>query len=495
MTPQDPTLETPATPARRGFGAAALLLVAVLGAAAGAGGVLFTRHEPATEHTGTDSEKPAAPLYQCPMHPTIVQDHPGNCPICGMKLVKVESGAAGSASAGTAGSHPEHADHAGASSPPGLAHVDIDPARQQLIGLRLAEVVKGPMVGTWKTVGRVAIDETRVRRVSLKVSGFVDRVFVDYVGRKVRKGEPLFTLYSPEMLSAQEEFLLALRTRNTLAATGGASANTGEALVAAARRKLSLWDVSAAELDRVAQTGQPIKNLTFVSPLTGVVTKKDVVEGTRLEVGSMPYEIVDLSTVWVLADVYESDLSRVEEGMTGALRLNAYPGRQSLGKIAFIDPLMDARTRTVKVRLSFANPTGELRPEMFGEVTLLAPPHEGLKVPADAVVDSGTVKVVFVSTGNGRFEPRPVETGQVDGTDVEVLSGLALGDEVVTRANFLIDSESRLRASLATLTSERAARASAGTATSNGPESARVLPATSDPLPPPSAPPVDHRGH
>lgn len=483
--PADPP-NTPPAPTRRGFGPAALLFVAALGTAAGAGGVLFS-HGAGAGRPAAPDEAAAHPLFQCPMHPTIIQDHPGNCPICGMKLVQVESAAAGSASAGGAAAATAHAGHASAPTPAGLTHVDIDPARQQLIGLRLAEVVSGPVGGAWKTLGRVSIDETRVRRVSLKTAGFVDRVFVDYVGRKVRKGEPLFTLYSPELLSAQEEYLLALRTRETLAGASSGAAGPGESLVAAARRKLALWDVSAAELDRIARTGQPLKNLTFTSPLTGVVTRKDVVEGMRLEAGAMPYEIVDLSTVWVLADVYESELARVREDMTGALRLDAYPERQYLGKVAFIDPLMNAATRTVKIRLSFANPTGELRPEMFGEVTLLTPPHEALTIPADAVIDSGALQVVFLSTGDGRFEPRAVELGTTDGTNVEVRSGLVLGDEVVTRANFLVDSESRLRASLAALTTGRTARPPSGATTSIGPESARVLPATGEPAAPASA--------
>jgi Cu(I)/Ag(I) efflux system membrane fusion protein len=185
--------------------------------------------------------------------------------------------------------------------------------------------------------------------------------------------------------------------------------------------------------------------------MSGVVTKKDVVMGHRIEDGAMPYEITDLSQVWVLADAYETDLGRLKLGMQATLSLQAFPNKQFKGKVIFIDPLLDAKTRTAKVRLAFPNPTGELRPEMYGEVTLRTPARDGLRIPADAVIDSGTRKVVFVALGDGKFQPREVRLGAGDVDWVEVLGGVGAGDEVVTRANFLIDSESRLRASLASM--------------------------------------------
>jgi Cu(I)/Ag(I) efflux system membrane fusion protein len=372
---------------------------------------------------------------------------------------------------------------------PGLAGVEIDPARQQLIGLKTVPATRGPVSGAWRTVGRVAIDETRVRHVNLKVPGFVERVYVDFIGKKVKKGDPLFSIYSPELLAAQEEYLLALRTSEGLAGAGAASAD-GPALVAAARRKLALWDVPEAEIERLARTGQPSKTLTFYSPAAGVVTKKDVVEGMKLDAGAMPYEIVDLSSVWVLADVYESELRFVKEDMAATLRLNAFPNREFKGKVVFIDPLLDPATRTVKVRLTFPNPTGELRPEMFGEAVLQGAPHDALRIPVDAVIDSGTEKVVFVAVGAGKFEPRMIQLGASDGTHVEVTGGLKEGERVVTRANFLVDSESRLRASLAEMAPEA------------GPQAARVLPGASTASPPaapaggaPPAPAAPHAGH
>jgi Cu(I)/Ag(I) efflux system membrane fusion protein len=327
----------------------------------------------------------------------------------------------------------------------GLATVHIDPQRQQLIGLRTAEATRGPVGASWRTVGRVAVDETRVHHVNVKVAGFAEQVYVDYIGKVVKAGEPLFTIYSPELLSVQEEYLLALRTRNALG--GGA----GDDLVDSARQRLKLWDIPEAEIERLEKTGKPKKTLTLNAPMTGVVTKKDVVMGHRLQEGDMPYEITDLREVWVLADAYESDLGRLKLGMTATLSLQAFPNRTFKGKVIFIDPLLDPKTRTAKVRLSFPNPTGELRPEMFGEVVLQAPARQGLRVPPDAVIDSGTKKVVFLALGEGKFQPREVKLGAVNADVVEVLSGLHAGDQVVTRANFLIDSESRLRASLAAM--------------------------------------------
>ena len=422
-------------PSRR-FGTGALLLVLALGLAGGAGAAWFLR-APAPPSGGAAPEAAAPTRYTCPMHPTIVSEHPGDCPICGMALVKAGSGADG------AHGH----DGAGVE---GLATVTIDPQRQQLIGLRTVEVTRGPVGDSWRTVGKVAVDETNVHHVNVYVGGFVYTVYVDYVGRPVKRGERLFTIYSPDLLSVQQEYLLALRTRKALA-EGGVATGAGDDLVDAARERLRLWDIPESEVERLEKSGKPTKNLTLYSPMTGVVTKKDIVMGHRLNEGDMPYEITDLSRVWVLADAYETDLSRIRIGMPATLSLQAFPGQAFHGKVIFIDPILDAKTRTAKVRLEFANPRGELRPEMFGEVTLRSEKRDGLRIPADAIIDSGSKKVVFVALGEGKLQPREVQVGPVTGDAVEVLSGLEAGERVVTRANFLVDSESRLRASLAAM--------------------------------------------
>jgi Cu(I)/Ag(I) efflux system membrane fusion protein len=289
----------------------------------------------------------------------------------------------------------------------------------------------------------VSVDETQVRRISMKVPGYVEQIFVDFVGKPVRKGQPLFSLYSPDVLGAENELLAARRGQQPT-------------LAASARRRLELWDVPESELERLEREGIAAKNVIFVSPATGVVTKKDIVEGARLEAGSMPYEVVDLSTLWVLADVYETELRFVTAGMLATLSLNAFPGRKYTGKVLFVDPLLDPRSRTARVRLAFPNKSGELKPEMFGEVVIERPAREVLRVPSDALISSGTDEVVFVARDDGRFEPRRVKVGERARDYTEVLEGLTDGEAVVTRANFLVDSESRLRASLARISSDTA---------------------------------------
>jgi Cu(I)/Ag(I) efflux system membrane fusion protein len=308
--------------------------------------------------------------------------------------------------------------------------------------------------GEIRTNGRVTIDETRVRKINVKVEGFVERLYVDFVGKPVGKGQPLFSLYSPEFVSAQREYLLALKTQQTL--SQGTFQASGNDLLEAARRRLQFWDVPREAIDRLEKTGEPQRTLTLRSPVSGVVTVKNVVEGSRLTPADIPFEITDLSRVWVLADAYETDLGRAKVGMAAELALQSSPGQVFKGRVAFIDPLLDPKTRTAKLRIEFPNPKGELKPELFGEVVLKGQGRKGLLVPRDAVMDSGTLKVAFIALGDGRFEPREVTTGASLGEQIEVLTGLKAGDEVVTRANFLVDSESRLRAALAQMGSATA---------------------------------------
>ncbi len=427
------------------------LVVALTAAVAGpVGALLATRVSSLAPPT-------AAQTFTCPMHPGVVQDHPGTCPICGMKLVhrdvaqrvprfyRSPMDARATSPIPMKDSMgmeyvPVFDDDPAAPEVEGHAAVIIDVAQQRLIGLRTSAVDRGAIGSALRLAGRVTVDETRVRRVNVKVAGYVEHVFVDFVGKPVRQGQPLFSLYSPELLATENELLSARRS------DGPASS-----LAAAARRKLELWDVPEAELQRLERDGVAARAVTFISPASGVVTKKDLVEGTRLEAGAMPYEVVDLSRVWVVAEVYETELRFVAAGMTASLQLSAYPGKIFAGVVAFIDPMLDPKTRTVRVRVTFENPVGELRPELFGELTLERAPRQVLRVPTDALVPTGAASVVFVARGGGTFEPRRVETGEAGRDFTEVLVGLAEGDQVVTRANFLVDSESSLRASLARL--------------------------------------------
>ena len=422
---------------------AALLILGIL---LGMGGtqVFSHHHHPADAPLPVPGKKQ---MYQCAMHPQVILDHPGDCPICGMKLVPME------------GEVPKEPVSEGSA-----AHVPvtIDPERQQLIGLTTAEVVAGPISSELRAVGRVTVDETRVRKVNVKVEGFVEKLFVDYLGKAVAKGAPLFSLYSPEFLSAQQEYLLALKTRKALA--GGSLQNSGADLLEAARRRLALWDVPGEVAERLERTGEVQRALTLRSPIAGIVTAKNVVEGARITPADIPFEITDLSRLWVQVDVYESEIGRMKVGMAAELTLETYPGTVFKGRVAFVDPLMDPKTRTARLRLEVPNPAGDLKPEMFGEVLLKGVPRKGILVPLDAVLDAGVSKVAFVALGNGKFAPREVTIGATVAERVEILSGLKPGEQVVVRANFLVDSESRLKAALAQMSRKAPATPAAAAA-------------------------------
>ncbi len=409
-----------------------LLLVATAAISGVLGAVIATR-----------LAAPAAPLVEaapvetwtCPMHPTIVQDHPGDCPICGMKLVRVDD-----AETSAGGAHGPGEVDAGHLEPghPDRAEIEIDPRRQQLIGLRTVAIDRGPVGASLRTYGRLAVDETRTRRVTMKVPGYVERLHADFLGKEIRRGQTLFSLYSPEILAAEEELLLARRSG------GGASE-------AAARRKLQLWDVPESELARLEREGTASRSVPFPSPVSGVVTRKDVVEGARLALGDAPLELTDLSTVWLFAELFEPELRRISLGDRATIRLPALPDRTLEAEVQFIDPRLDPRTRSARVRFALPNPDGLLRPDMYAEVTLHRPTREVLRVPTDALIPAGDAALVFVALGAGRFGPRRVTVGERGREFAEVTSGLAAGELVVTQANFLVDSESSLRASLARL--------------------------------------------
>lgn len=446
-----------------------------LGLVAGIGGTLLLR--PARQAGPATATAPARKkqMYQCPMHPNVMQDHAGDCPICGMKLVPIEDDSASASPSGDKGKivfyrspmNPSQTsptpmkDEMGMDYVPvyesdlkgegaaveGHAAVTIDHERQQLIGLKVAHAEVGSVGGELRTTARLAVDETRVRKVNVKVEGFVEKLYVDFIGKPVAKGQPLFSLYSPEFVSAQKEFLLALKTQKAL--DGGVLQGSGSDLLDASRRRLMLWDVPKEAIEHLEKTGEIQRALPLRSPISGVVTAKNVVEGARITSADIPFEITDLSHVWALADVYEPEIPRVKVGQAATMTLRSFPGRTFQGRVAFVDPVLDPKTRTAKVRLEFSNPKGDLKPETFGEVVLKGASRKGVLVPMDAVMDAGTQKVVFLALGNGKFEPKEVTTGATVGEMVEVLSGLQAGDPVVTRANFLVDSESRLKAALA----------------------------------------------
>jgi membrane fusion protein, copper/silver efflux system len=324
--------------------------------------------------------------------------------------------------------------------------VNVSPERQQLVGIRTASAEIRPMVKKIRTVGIVTYDETRVAQVFSKVEGWIEKLMANYTGKLVQKGQPLFTLYSPDLVSTQEEYLLALKAKETLGSSSIKEISVGsDSLLESAHRRLSLWDISEEQINNLEKTGKPQRTLTFFSPISGFVVKKDALQGMRVMPDKELYTITDLSTVWVNADIYEYELSYIRIGQTATIKLSYFPARNFAGKVSWISPVMDEKTRTAKVRLEFANRDFILKPEMYANVEIDIDAGRKLAVPDEAVLDSGLRKVVFLDKGEGRFEPAEVKIGDKFDGYYEVLAGLSPGERILASASFLLDSESRLK--------------------------------------------------
>ncbi|MBA2251531.1 MAG: FixH family protein [Nitrospirales bacterium] len=323
----------------------------------------------------------------------------------------------------------------------------VTPARQQLIGVKTALVEKHPLDTTVRAVGRVDYNEQRITHVNLRISGWVDDLFVDYTGQLVRKGQPLFTLYSPDLVSTQDEYLLALRTQQKVKDSPLPEVHEqAEELVQASRERLRLWTVSDQQLNELVRRGKANTYITISSPNTGYVIDKKVFKGMFVEPQMQLYTIADLSTVWINAEIYEFEVPFVKVGQTGKVTFTAYPGRAFYGRVSYIYPFLNPESRTVKVRLELPNAEMQLKPEMYGDVEIQINRGYQVAIPEQAVLDSGTRKLVFLVRGEGLFEPREVTVGSKIGSLYEVQEGLEVGDRIVTSGNFLIDSESKLMA-------------------------------------------------
>jgi len=349
----------------------------------------------------------------------------------------------GSAPSGTAAGG---APRAGAAAPaaaadgalaPGEGEVRIDAARRQALGIRVGAVEMRDLSSPIRASGRVTWDETRVRDVTFKFGGYVKSLTADFTGRTVRAGEPLFTVYSPELLATQQEFIEA----NAAAARDPAARD----LAAAAKRRLELWDIPAAQIEGIAREGRPRDVLPVLAPVTGVVTEKSVVAGSPFEPGTVLFRIAPIDPIWVMASVYQVDLPLVRVGAPVTLENPYLDGGSRSGRVAFVDPTLAIDTRTSSVRIEVRNPRGDLKPGMFVEVRLASVLGRRLAVPESAVLPTGERHIVFVDLGDGRLVPREVKLGARAGEWYEVLSGLVAGDRVVTSGNFLISSEAKLK--------------------------------------------------
>lgn len=383
------------------------------------------------EHTEGTGE-----TYQCPMHPSIVSDRPGDCPICNMSLQKVEQELTGTMTGGT-------------SQVAGLATVSFTEDKIQKAGVRTVRAERRTLSDPIRTVAVVAADEGSLAKVQTRFSGWVERLHVNETGQKVAKGQVLAEIFSRELFTAQQEYINAIRWSKS-------GPDIADNLKTQARQRLELLGIASEEIDAIEKSGQPVRALPIRSPSNGYVVFKGVVEGGFVDPGTELFEIANLSRVWAWAEVYERDLARVRIGQPAKLTVAALPDQVFEGKVTFLQPLVDIQTRTVRARIELPNPKLTLRPGLYGEVEITAESRDGLVIPRDALVDTGEHQYVFVEVEPMRFQPRQVKVGE-RGDSVLILEGLSEGEIVVASGNFLVDSESRRRA-----TALAAAKASAG---------------------------------
>jgi RND family efflux transporter MFP subunit len=458
-----------------------IVILAILGFAAG--GYLVGRHShdlPPDKATVTAKEE--AHQYTCSMHPFIIREKPGLCPICGMQLVPVKKDVAAGATTERKITHwvssmdPTYIRDAPGKDAMGMdlvpvydksgggGGVTIDPATSQNMGVRIAPVTRQDIARSIKTIGVVTADESRQSSINSKVEGWIERLYVDQTGKPVAKGAPLLEIYSPDLVSAQQEYLLALRNSERLAANPYPEIAAGaQRLRDAARTRLKYWDISDKQISALEQNGEPQKTLTLYSPTGGIVMMKKALTGMRVMPGEELLQITDLSKIWVDAQLYEYQLPAIKVGQSAEIILPYSIGTVLRGRIAYIYPTLSGETRTARARIELANPGLELKPEMYVDVRIDgAKKAAALVVPVEAILDSGEQQTIFVARGEGRFEPRIVRTGvRNENGSVEILDGLKDGEQVVVSAQFMLDSESRLREAVQKMTAPPATPAAA----------------------------------
>ena len=467
------------------------LLILALAATGGAGLMLSgcDRGHTAASADGATKEKT---LYTCGMHPEIILDHPGNCPVCGMKLEPVHK----AMNAASPGGHkikyykstmnpgetspvpakdsmgmdmvPVYEDQAaGADS----SVISVDPVTIQTMNIQTTEIVRGPLRRTIRTVGTIDYNETALADVTTKYKGWIEKLYVDATGELVHRGEPLFEIYSPELYSAQVEYLLATDPANK-AGPGSDSLKTS------AVTKLKFYDISDEQIAELEKTREPRKTLQILAPMDGFVTEKMVVQGQMVDTGMKLYRLADLGVVWVFAQVYEQDLPYVRLGQEAVVKLSSLPDREFRGRVTYVYPDVDEKTRTARVRIEFENPGYFLKPGMFVSVHIASELEpSALLVPDSAILRSGEKNTVFVALDGGKFDPRTIVLGpEAENDRYEVISGLKAGERVVTSGQFMLDSESQLREAIQKMREPAGAAAASTPAVSitneNGPAAA-----------------------
>lgn len=412
---------------------AAALIVVVLALGVVFGGKFLNRFKSETAQAQTSghdhgaAQKPGERkvlYWYDPMHPNYKSDKPGIAPDCNMDLVPMYEGQGGVED--------------------GMIKVSTE--RQRALGITTATVEEKVVTRTLRTSGQVVPDETRIAHVHVKTPGWVEKVYVDFVGQLVKKGQPLFTVYSPDLVATQEEYLIAKRGQQSFANSSYKEvAHGSNSLLESARQRLRLWDLTEEQINHLDKTGQVSKTITVYSPVSGFVTERKAYPNTSVNSDMELYTVADLSRVWVTADVYESELPYVKVGMPAAIRLSYVPGKNFNGRVTYSYPMLDPETHTAKVRIDVANAGLQLKPNMFADVELEIRYGKHMVVPEGAVLNSGTTQTVYVAHEDGKFEPREVTVGPtVDGQTI-VEFGLEKGEVVVSSANFLLDSESRMK--------------------------------------------------
>jgi membrane fusion protein, copper/silver efflux system len=377
----------------------------------------------------TQVQQAAADVYLCPMHPTVKSDKPGSCPICGMALVKQAPA--------------DHTAHASG----GVSSIALSPEQRVTGNVKTVQVALDTHTGELVTTGRVTFDERRVAQVTAYTAGRIEKMFANFTGDSIRRGEAVATIYSPDLFATQQEYLLALANRERMRRAGFESArNASQDLVESTRQRLLLSGMTAGQIATLEKTRKPIFATSVISPVSGVVTEKLAVEQQYVQQGQPLLQVADLSNVWVEADVYEQQLPSVRVGDRVEIQAAAVPDRTFTGKVSFIVPVLAGATRTARVRIDLPNPGLTLKPDMYVNVRIIgAPAPAHIMVPASAVVDRGQSQFVWVEAAPGNYEPRQVKTGGRHGESIVIVSGVNAGDNVVVEGGFLLDSEARLR--------------------------------------------------
>ena len=381
---------------------------------------------PSLQLSAPSSKVHESKLFICPMHPTYTSNKQGDCPICGMKLVEKKDREKHSA-----------------------LELNIDPQKEQYIGIKTTKAIIQDAKKEINVLGTIVPDERRLSHIHTKFSGYIQKVFADYEGKLISKGQPLFTVYSPELVSTQEEFLLALDAEDKLKGNKFSEIDQSQnALLSAAKKRLELWDVSENQIKKLKETRRTSKELTIYSPVNGFITERNAFEGEQISQEDTLYDIADLSVVWAIVEAYETDLPHIMLDQSAVINFPYENIKPITGKVTYIYPTVEETTRTIKIRIELNNPSFKLKPDMYVNAVIETSIGKQIIIPARAVIESGKRKIVFVKSTEGKFIPKEINPGPEINNDRVIYSGINEGDEIVTDGNFLLDSESNLETAI-----------------------------------------------